>query len=384
MLFTRSSGHTLRRSRWAAVGAAVAVSLGSGGLFVASAAPSEPSSFVAVAPVRLVDTRVALGLIGPVVSTVPDTVQITGSVATLAGPAVVVPDGATAVVANVTALGATVAGFLSVVPGDATGVPSTSSLNFLSQQTTPNSVTVQLPIDGDLQLYYRAAGGNTTATVHVVLDVVGYYVEGGSGAPGPVGPAGPQGIPGEVGADGADGAVGPIGPQGVPGLDGADGADGPLGPVGPQGAAGSVLAAMFYAVSPSDNAGTIAPGADIAFPQTGPSTSASISRISATAFNLAEVGVYKVSFQVPVTEAGQMVLTLDGTEVAYTVTGRATGTTSIVGTVLVQVLAAGSVLTLRNPSANAITYSVTPSAGGASPSSATLLIEFIGTSAPVI
>ena len=50
------------RSRWAAIGAAVAVSLGAGTLFVASAADSEPSSFVAVTPTRIVDTREALGL----------------------------------------------------------------------------------------------------------------------------------------------------------------------------------------------------------------------------------------------------------------------------------------------------------------------------------
>lgn len=80
----------------------------------------------------------------------------------------------------------------------------------------------------------------------------------------------------------------------------------------------------------------------------------------------------------PITEAGQLVVTLDGVELASTVTGRFTGTTPIIGTVLVQTTAPNSLLTLRNPAGGAVAFQVTPISGGTEPSSATLLIELIG------
>ena len=64
MKFASGPGKGLWRTRWAAIGAAVAVAVGAGGLLAASAAESVPSSFIAVTPVRLVDSRVALGLTG--------------------------------------------------------------------------------------------------------------------------------------------------------------------------------------------------------------------------------------------------------------------------------------------------------------------------------
>ncbi|HYN32842.1 MAG TPA: hypothetical protein VES40_09465, partial [Ilumatobacteraceae bacterium] len=45
------------RSRWAAVGAAVAVTLGGGGMVVVNAASGVPSSVVTIDPVRILDTR---------------------------------------------------------------------------------------------------------------------------------------------------------------------------------------------------------------------------------------------------------------------------------------------------------------------------------------
>ena len=56
---------TLSRSRWAGIGAAVAVSLGAGGIgLIAHAANSAPSSFVAITPCRLFDTRPAPATVG--------------------------------------------------------------------------------------------------------------------------------------------------------------------------------------------------------------------------------------------------------------------------------------------------------------------------------
>ena len=79
---------SIRRSRWAAIGAAIAVSLGGGGVFLAGAAPSAPSSVVTIDPVRVLDTRdpVNVGLPGPFVSPVSQKLTVTGSVATTSGP----------------------------------------------------------------------------------------------------------------------------------------------------------------------------------------------------------------------------------------------------------------------------------------------------------
>jgi hypothetical protein len=128
---------------------------------------------------------------------------------------------------------------------------------------------------------------------------------------------------------------------------------------------------------PPDNTATVAVGGDVAFPQNGPTTSTGIARSSTTAFTLATPGVYRVSFQVSVTEAGQLELTLDGVPLQYTVTGRATGTSLIGLTTLVATTTVGQVLTVRNPVGNSTALTITPLAGGASSSSATLLIELV-------
>ena len=94
----------LWRSRWAAIGAAVAVSLGAGGLFVAQAAPGpSESTIVTVTPERILDTRdpVNLGLNGPFTSAVSQKLQVTGSIPTATGTKTVVPAGATGVLLNV-------------------------------------------------------------------------------------------------------------------------------------------------------------------------------------------------------------------------------------------------------------------------------------------
>ena len=124
---------------------------------------------------------------------------------------------------------------------------------------------------------------------------------------------------------------------------------------------------------PPDNATTVAPGTDVAFPQDGVSSGV-ILRNSDTEFALTEVGTYLVLFQVGVTEAGQLVLTLNGAELPYTVVGRATGTSQIVGMALVTTTVATSLLSVRNPADNAAALTITPSAGGTEPVSAHLVI----------
>ena len=137
------------------------------------------------------------------------------------------------------------------------------------------------------------------------------------------------------------GIPGPVGPQG------------PIGETGPAGPAGGVLNyADFYALMPPDNADTVAPGTDVSFPQDGP-TSAGIIRASESSFTLADIGTYLVMFEVNVDEAGQLLITLNGADLDYTVVGRATGTSQIVGTAIITTTTEDTVLTVRNPAGNA-------------------------------
>lgn len=211
------------------------------------------------------------------------------------------------------------------------------------------------------------------------------------GPQGPMGPRGPQGQKGETGSPGPQGpagAQGPQGPQGPTGATGPQGEQGPIGlqgPVGdtgaqgPQGLPGGVLSyADFYALMPPDNSATVAPGTDVSFPQNGPIENTNIGRLGPSSFNLGPIGTYQILFEVSVTEAGQLILTLNDQDLAYTVVGRATGTSQIVGMAVVTTTAVNSILTVRNPASNATALTITPLAGGARPVSAHLVITQIG------
>ena len=166
------------RARWAAVGAAVAVSLGGGGLFVANAAVSDQaSSFVPVEPVRFVDSRSDVGVTGPLASLADEDVKVTGLINTTDGMQEVVPPGANGVVLNVTVIRPSAAGFVSVRPGGATGTAATSSVNFGSGATVANSVTVSVPTSGpnvgEIGLRFDAFGVAGPST-EIAVDVVGY------------------------------------------------------------------------------------------------------------------------------------------------------------------------------------------------------------------
>ena len=205
-------------------------------------------------------------------------------------------------------------------------------------------------------------------------------IAGPQGPEGPQGIQGPQGEPGPAGATGATGPQGPIGltgpagPQGVQGETGPQGPAGPQGATGPQGPAGSFLGyADFYALMPPDNDAAVAPGEDVAFPEQSFIGSTSITRATDSSFTLAEAGTYLVIFNAAVSEAAQLVLTIDGTELSYTVSGNASAPSRITGVSVISA-EAGSVLTVRNPASAASPVTLTPNAGGNSPVSAHLTI----------
>ena len=170
------------RTRWAAIGAAVAVTVGAGGLYTVGA-DSAPSAFVAVDPVRVLDTRLD-GFGGAFTSAQPRLLTVTGTIPTVAADGITVTnrqavaDGATAIVANVTAVTPSTPGFVAVRPGTATGNPTTSSINFTtSGVVAPNSVTVEVPTSGptagQIELFF--SGASPAATTHLLVDIVGYY-----------------------------------------------------------------------------------------------------------------------------------------------------------------------------------------------------------------
>lgn len=125
---------------------------------------------------------------------------------------------------------------------------------------------------------------------------------------------------------------------------------------------------------PPDNAATVAPSTDVSCPQDGPNNDGGISWTGASSFNLSEIGTYQVFFNVPVSEAGQLELTLNGAPLEYTVVSRATGTSDISGMFIVDTTTINSVLTVRNPAGNAAALTITPLAGGTNPVSAHLVI----------
>ncbi|WP_394992884.1 hypothetical protein [Emticicia sp.] len=131
--------------------------------------------------------------------------------------------------------------------------------------------------------------------------------------------------------------------------------------------------AEFYALMPGDNTATIAAGSPIEFPQNGP-TNGIITRINASQFNIPAVGIYMVDWQVSIAEAGQLILQLNGTDIATSVVGRATGTSQIIGHTYITTLLPNSVLTVVNPSGNPVALTINPGAGGTRAVSANIII----------
>ncbi len=173
-----------------------------------------------------------------------------------------------------------------------------------------------------------------------------------------------------TGATGGLGATGPVGPTGDAGDLGA------TGPVGPAGSISNY--ALFYALMPGDNTSTVAVGAAVEFPQDGVNAGGIITRASASTFTLGSVGYYEVTMQVSVDEAGQLQLALNGVGVAYTVVGRATGTSQIVISTIIETIIPNEVLSVINPLGNSTALTITPSAGGTNAVSATLNIKYLG------
>ena len=163
---------SVSRTRWAAVGAAVAVTLGAGGIGLANAQVNsgERAILVPIEPCRLVDTRAA--------SQVGDQVTLTEDAAVVIDAHGMqgncdLPTDATGLSMNVTAVDPSAQTNLRVYPTpDDDSVPLTASLNpYPGLPQEFNGVTTDLNDDGQFSVY------NRFGTVDVVIDVVGYYAD---------------------------------------------------------------------------------------------------------------------------------------------------------------------------------------------------------------
>ena len=149
------------RSRWAAVGAAVAVTLGAGGIGITHATTSsgEKPVYVPIEPCRLADNRPA-----GIAADTAVTFDGWGTVGDCTLPA-----GTAGLALNVTAVGATQQTNLRFYPADA-ATPATANLNPTpGAPPTPNAVNVSLDATGKFKVY------NKFGTVAVIIDVMGYY-----------------------------------------------------------------------------------------------------------------------------------------------------------------------------------------------------------------
>ena len=161
------------RSRWAAAGAAVAITLGGGSVFRSAEATVNTGTravFVAITPCRLFDTRPAPLNVGsrtaPLTAADTFTVPVRGTNGNCT-----IPAGAVGVVMNVTIDNPTADSFLTVYPGDVASRPLSSNLNWTAASSpTPNQVTVLLGATlGNIKFY------NNAGSVNVLADIVGYY-----------------------------------------------------------------------------------------------------------------------------------------------------------------------------------------------------------------
>ncbi|HUF98691.1 MAG TPA: hypothetical protein VMM60_11240 [Ilumatobacter sp.] len=160
------------RTRWAAVGAAIAVTLGAGGIGIVSATqPSDAVAFVPITPCRVMDTRAEFN-VGPKISPLGSgEVHTVNTTTNDTGNCTDIPTTATGVSLNITATDATLPTFLTVWATGGTQ-PEASSLNPVPDSPpTPNAVTTGINTNGQFNIY------NLQGNVQVIVDINGYYTD---------------------------------------------------------------------------------------------------------------------------------------------------------------------------------------------------------------
>ena len=168
-----SSDRSMIRTRWAAIGAAIALALGGGGVGLVSATASsgERTSLVSIKPCRVVDVRPEFQ-VGPKSSPLGPGEVLTVSAHGSNGNCTGIPNDAVALSLNVTATDATAPTFLAVWQDGVPRPDEGSSLNPTpGAPPTPNAVTTRLSPTGQFNIY------NLAGSVNVFVDINGYYVD---------------------------------------------------------------------------------------------------------------------------------------------------------------------------------------------------------------
>ena len=133
------------------------------------------STFKPLAPVRVLETRAVAGQIGPhgpIHSSVNTEFKVAG--------VKTVPANAVAVTGNLTIVNQTAGGFITLSTGAPAANPATSTINFPVNDIRANGVTVKLSPTGTLWFVYKTSAAS--ATIQVLFDVTGYYVNDLTGA----------------------------------------------------------------------------------------------------------------------------------------------------------------------------------------------------------
>jgi len=150
-------------------------------------------------PARILDTRFGIGgfsmPLGP-----GQTIDVQ-----VAGQGMVPATGVAAAVFNVTATNSTTGGYLTLFPTGGTA-PLASNVNFVANSSVPNRAAVVLGTGGKVSIY------NPSGTVHVILDVNGWFTDATAGGTGSVfTPVTPIRILDT--RNGTGGVSGPVGPN---------------------------------------------------------------------------------------------------------------------------------------------------------------------------
>ena len=163
--------HSLR-TRWAAIGAACAVTLGGGtlGIVRATVSSGERAVYVPISPVRVLDTRSGAKVVNDTLRLV-----VEGPISAGGTTQQVVPTDASAVAINVTATGNQKNGdygFVTAFPctTEDDAVPNASSLNFETGVDIANALNVTTSSNGSICLYVYGSA-------HLIVDVAGYYTD---------------------------------------------------------------------------------------------------------------------------------------------------------------------------------------------------------------
>jgi hypothetical protein len=162
------------RTRWAAIGAAIAVTLGGGafGVVRATVSSGDRTAYFPITPTRVLDTRNTTEVTN---STLRLTVEGQIDVVDEVIDRTVVPTDATAVAVNLTVTGGRKNGnygYVTAFPctSDADPVPNASSLNFENGVDIANALNVTTSSNGSICLYVYG-------TADLIVDIAGYYAD---------------------------------------------------------------------------------------------------------------------------------------------------------------------------------------------------------------